>query len=225
MSIYNKDVTQYINSLYKDFEGEIGKLQKYGYENKFPIISKDVAKFLTTIISIKKPKEVLEIGCCIGFSASLMASFTQKDTHITTIERYSVMIEKAKETFNRLNIKNRVTLLEGDAINLLKKIDKKFDFIFLDAAKGQYIQFLPYCLNILNVGGVIIADNVMQNGDIAKQREDIVKRQRTIHKNMRNFLYTITHTEGLESSIIQIGDGVSISTKLKENIIIGDTYE
>lgn len=225
MSIYNNNVTQYINSLYKDFDGEIGELQKYGYKNKFPIISKDVARFLSTIICMKKPKEILEIGCCIGFSASLMASVTEKETHITTIERYSVMIEKAKETFQKLNINNRVTLIEGDAINVLKELDKKYDFIFLDAAKGQYIQFLPYCLELLNVGGVIIADNVMQNGDIAKEREDIVKRQRTIHKNMRNFLYTITHTEGLESTIIQIGDGVSISTKLKENINIGDTYE
>lgn len=225
MSAYNNNVYEYINSLYTDFEGEIGELQRYGYDNNFPIIPKDTARFLSTIVSIKKPKSILEIGCCIGFSASLMANIIDEDGKVTTIERYNIMVEKAKDTFNRLNLGDKIILLEGDATDILKTLDEKYDLIFLDAAKSKYIHFLPDCLRLLNVGGVLIADNVLQKGDITKDIKDIEKRQRTIYRNMRDFLYTITHINGLETSIIPIGDGISISTKLKEIKSIGGNYE
>lgn len=222
MNILNSNIEDYINSLYKDIGGEIGELQKYGYENDFPIIPKETARFLSTIIAIKKPKKILEIGCCIGFSSSFMASRLDEDGHITTIERFELMIGKAKENFKNLNMENKITLLEGNAMGILENLNQKYDFIFIDAAKSQYINFLPECLRLLEVGGVIIADNVLQNGDIVKHWEDIEKRQRTIYKNMRKFLHAVTHTHGLESTIIPIGDGLVMCTKTKDIVNIGD---
>ena len=229
MNILNNDVKKYINNLYEDIDGEIGELHEYGFNNDFPIIPKETARFLATIISIKKPKQILEIGCCIGFSSSFMASLIDEDGHVTTIERFDLMIGKAKKNFEKLNMNNKITLLEGNATNILKTLNDRYDLIFIDAAKSQYINFLPECLRLLNVGGVIIADNVLQNGDIVKDFEEIEKRHRTIYRNMRKFLHTITHTEGLESTIIPIGDGVAMCTKTKEIVNLsnetGENYE
>jgi len=215
--ILNTPVESFINSHYQAPKGDLGELQKFAYENDYPIISNEVLHFLSTILKISRPKEILEIGCCIGFSANLMASLT--NANITTIERYSVMIEKAKINIEKYGYKGRIRLIEGSAIyeleNLVKQ-GKKYDFIFLDAAKGQYNNFLPFLLDLLEVDGVLLADNILQNGDIAKDREEIVKRHRTIHKNMRDFLQNITNNDILQTTIVPIGDGLTLTVKLGE---------
>jgi len=217
MSIVNKDVQHFINSMYSLPLGKLAELQKYALDNNFPIIDNETANFLSTMILLTQPQKILEVGCCIGFSACLMASLINDEGHVTTIDRYPLMIGRAKETFKNLAFENKITLIEGSAIDALQDLVNEnavFDFIFLDASKGQYKNFLPLLLQLLKEKGVLLADNVLQNGDIAKDRSEIIKDQRTIHKNMREYLQMITNTQGLQSSIIPIGDGLALTVKL-----------
>jgi len=217
MSILNEDVQQFINSMYSLPMGKLADLQKYALENSFPIINNETANFLSTMILLTQPKKILEVGCCIGFSASLMASLIDDEGHVTTIDRYPLMIGLAKETFKSLALESKITLIESSAMDALQELINKnevFDFIFLDASKGQYKNFLPLLLQLLKKTGVLLADNVLQNGDIAKERNEIIKDQRTIHKNMREYLQMITSVQGLQSSIIPIGDGIALTVKL-----------
>jgi len=204
----------------KDFDGKIGEIQQYARENSLPIAEPATARFIATLLSAIKPKDILEIGCCIGFSAALMSEHLADSGHITTIERYDVMIEKARENIEKYDLDDKITLMEGDAIDILPTLDKKFDFIFMDAAKGQYSRFLPYCVKLLNVGGVLVADDILKDGYIAMDRDEVPRRQRTTHKRMREFVYAITNTDGLESSILTVGKGLAMCTKLREDISI-----
>jgi len=216
VEILNETLESYINNLYKLEKGELGLLQKYAYENDLPIIKPETVQFLKTILAIKKPKNILEIGCLIGFSAGVMAS-CDEDIRITTIDRYDVMIEKAKANFKKLGLEDRITLIEGSALYVLENLteNEMYDLIFLDASKGQYINFLPHCLRLLKPQGILISDNILQKGDIAKKREEIVKRHRTIYKNMQDFLYALTNSDNLQSTIIPIGDGIGLTVKME----------
>lgn len=211
MEILNKEVKAYINELYRDDEQGIIAQMREQYEEAYPIIPLETARFLSTMLTIKKPKKILEVGACIGFSSILMALKT--DAHITTIDRYEVMIKQAKANFKKYGLEERITLLEGSALEIMQDLEEEFDFIFIDASKGQYIHFLPEALRLLGQDGIIISDNILQHGDIAKSFEEIEKRQRTIYVNMRKFLQEITHREGLDSSILPIGDGVAITAR------------
>ncbi|MCL1935087.1 MAG: O-methyltransferase [Defluviitaleaceae bacterium] len=220
----NDETIKYIKSLYKNsinVESEFFKNLRVQYE-KFPIIKEDSSCFLISLLNIKKPTKVLEVGTCVGFSTMLMASMYE-DIHVTTIERYPMMIDIAKSNFDKYSFNQKITLIEENAIYSIKNLElneKKFDFIFLDAGKGQYIKFLPHLLNLLNLNGILISDNVLQNNNISKKWSDIEKRNRTIYINMRKFLYAITNTRGLISSILPIGDGISITTKIDNKIIL-----
>ncbi len=197
-------------------EGTLGDIQKDSYKKNVPIIHNDVVRLLSVLLSIKKPKNILEIGAAIGFSSALMSNFIEDGGKITTIDRFDVMIEQFKENIKKMKLENKVELIEGDACDILPSLNQKFDVIFLDAAKGQYIQMLPHCLRLLEVGGLFIADDVLQDGRIAKKRLDIPRRQRTIHTRMREFLWEISHNDALETSILTIGDGVALCHKVKE---------
>ncbi len=218
--IVNRDIVNYINNVQPMCSGELGKLQKESWEQKIPIIDKETARFLSTLLSIYKPKKILEIGCAVGFSSILMSQYIENDGEITTIDRFDVMINKAKKNFKKLNVEDKITLLEGDAKDVLKNLDEQYDMIFLDAAKGQYINIINSCLNLLKKGGIIIADDIFQNGLIVKDIEDIPKRQRTIYRRLNEFIYKMSNTDGLESTLIPIGDGVLLSHKIKEEVII-----
>lgn len=206
----------YLKELLPFCSGTLGEIQKKSYEDNVPIIPNDVVRLLSFILSVKKPKNILEIGAAVGFSSSLMSNFLCEGGKITTIDRFDVMIEQFKENRKKMGLENKIELIEGDACDVLPTLDGKFDFIFLDAAKGQYIQMLPDCLRLLEVGGILIADDVLQDGRIAKKREEVPRRQRTIHKRMRDFLWEICHNEALETSILTIGDGVALCHKIKE---------
>lgn len=207
--IISQDVKKYLDDLY-----ELPVLGQMYSQNReaYPIIPKDTALFLVNILHLKQPTLILEIGTCIGFSAALMAQ-TLKNAHITTIERYPLMIEKAKENFAKLKLTDRITLLEGNAPDILKNLQGGYDLIFLDGGKAQYINFLPRCLRLLKCDGVLIADNILQKGCIAKDISEIEKRQRTIYNNMRKFLEDITKNQELSTVILPIGDGLSFSVK------------
>ena len=210
------ETINYINELEDFFKGKLGEVQRKAYEEKIPAIPKETAKLLSVILSVKRPKNVLEIGTATGFSSSLISKYLAQDGKITTIDRYEIMLKGARETFKFMEIEDKVTILEGDAGEILPTLSGKYDLIFLDAAKGQYINFLPHIMRLLELGGILIADDIFQGGYIAKSRYDIPRRQRTIHSRMRAFLWEICHSEYLESALIPIGDGIAFCHKIKE---------
>lgn len=216
MRILDETVENYIKSNCQFFDGVLGEIQRESIDKGIPIIPCEIARFMTTLLCVNRPKKVLEIGCAVGFSTGLIANYLQCDGTITTIEKDNKMAEIAKENFSRLSIQNKVTLLQGDAVDIVPTLDETFDLIFLDAAKGQYLQLLPYCIEKLNLNGLLIADDILQKGRTVMKREDVIRRQRTIHKRMNTFIYALTHTEGLESSIVPLEDGVLIATKTEE---------
>ena len=173
MSLVENYIHEYLENLQPFCEGELGQLQKTSYEKEVPIIPKDVVQFLGVVLSIIKPKKILEIGMAVGFSASYMTGFLQEGGHLTTIDRFDVMIKQAKENFKRLGVEDKVTILEGNANDILPTLDEQYDFIFMDAAKGQYIQILPDVLRLLKKGGVIIADDILQEGRVAQAYEEV----------------------------------------------------
>jgi len=191
----------------------LGKIQREAMDNNVPIIPPEMVRLLSVILKMAKPKNILEIGTAVGFSAGLMCSFLEDGGKVTTIDRYEVLLKKAKENINRLELEDKIEIIEGDAANVLPNLQGPFDVVFLDAAKGQYINFLPHCLRLLKPGGVLIADDVLHHGNVTKDVSEIARRQRTIHKRMREFLFEITNNPKLETCILPIGDGVSISYK------------
>ncbi|MFV0502882.1 MAG: O-methyltransferase [Lachnospirales bacterium] len=211
--IVKREIVDYINKKQGYCYGELGEKQKDFLKKELPIIDMETARFLEVLLSMHKPKRILEIGLAVGFSSSLMAKILPS-SYITSIERWDYMVEQAKLTHGELDV--NVNIIEGDGLEVLKNIKEKYDFIFLDCAKGQYIRMLPYLLRILNIGGILFADDIFQNGNIVKNIEDIPKRQRTIHNRMNEFIDKICNTSGLRTSIIPIADGVSVSYKEKE---------
>ena len=172
--------------------------------------------FLKVLLAIKRPKRILEVGTAIGFSAILMSEYAPDDCKITTIEKYEKRIPIARENFSRAGKEDKIALLEGDALEILKSLDESYDFIFMDAAKGQYIYYMPEVVRLLAKDGVLVSDNVLQDGDIIESRFAVERRNRTIHSRMREYLYELKHHPLLETSIIPLGDGVALSTKVRE---------
>lgn len=205
----------FINSLDPGNPQYLDELEKYALETYVPIIRKDMQAFLKFMMHTHRPMKILEVGAAIGFSALLMSEYAPEGCKITTIENYEPRIPLAKENFAKNNKADVITLLEGDAMKILPTLEEEYDFIFMDAAKGQYINFLPEVMRLLSVGGLLISDNVLQEGDIVESRYAVVRRNRTIHTRMRDYLYTLTHMEELETSIVPIGDGITLSVRVK----------
>ena len=181
-----------------------------------PIIRREMQSFLKVLLQIKAPKRILEVGTAVGFSTLLMSTYNPADCEIVTIENYEKRIPIAKENFRKAGKEEQITLLEGDAQEILKTLTGSFDFIFMDAAKGQYINFLPEVLRLLEDGGILLSDNVLQDGDIVESHFAVERRNRTIYKRMREYLYVLKHHELLETSILPLGDGVTLSIKKQQ---------
>lgn len=211
--IVEERITSFINSMNRDDEGIIGVIEKEALADEVPIIRKETKEWIKTMLLIKKPLRVLEVGTAVGFSAIYMSRYLPEDGHITTIEKWEPRIVKAKENFKRADVEKRITLLEGDAADILKNLQETYDFIFMDAAKGQYIHFLPDIIRLLAKEGVLISDNVLQDGEVLDSKYVVTRRNRTIHTRMREYLYMLKNHEQLETSIIPLGDGVALSVK------------
>ena len=211
--IVEERITSFINSMNKDDEGIVGIIEEEAIRDEVPIIRKETKEWIKTMLLIKKPINVLEVGTAVGFSSIYMNQFVPENGHITTIEKWEPRIKKAKENFLRAQVMNRITLLEGDAADILKELDGSYDFIFMDAAKGQYIHFLPDVIRLLAKDGILISDNVLQDGEVLDSKYVVNRRNRTIHTRMREYLYTLKNHEELETSIIPLGDGVALSVK------------
>ena len=213
--IIDERLATFINSLDVGNAPYLNELERYAKKTNVPIIRTEMQSLLKFLLAMKEPKEILEVGTAIGFSALLMSEYGPKDCHITTIEKYEKRIPLAKENFKKAGKENAITLLEGDATDILRTLEGSYDFIFMDAAKGQYIHFMPDILRLLKVGGLLISDNVLQDGDIIESRFAVTRRNRTIHSRMREYLYELKHHEDLETVILPVGDGVTISVKRK----------
>ncbi len=213
--ILNERLTAYINSLEQGNTEILDQIEKEALDTYVPIIRKDMQSFLKMILLEKSPESILEVGTAVGFSSILMAEYDPAIKKLVTIENYEKRIPIAKENFKRAGKEHVITLLEGDAAEILPTIKEPFDFIFMDAAKGQYLHFLPEILRLLKPGAMLISDNVLQDGDIIESRFAVTRRNRTIHHRMREYLYTLTHHEELQTAVLPVGDGITVSIKKK----------
>lgn len=215
--IIDERMSAFIDSLDRGNTPFLDEIEKYAIETQVPVIRKSTQGLLKFLLAMSKPRNILEIGTAIGFSALLMSEYSPEDCHITTIEKYEKRIPVARENFKKSGREDRITLLEGDAAEILKDLGGTFEFIFMDAAKGQYIHFLPEVLRLLAPGGLLVSDNVLQDGNIIESRFAIPRRDRTIHARMRDYLYELKHMPDLETVILPVGDGVTLTTKYKES--------
>lgn len=211
--IIDERLVTYINSLDTGNTEILDTIEKEALDTYVPIIRKEMQGFLKLLLAMKRPARILEVGTAVGFSAILMAEYDPVECEITTIENYEKRIPIARENFKRAGKQHQITLLEGDATEILKELTKPYDFIFMDAAKGQYIHFMPDILRLLKPEGLLVSDNVLQDGDIIESHFIVTRRNRTIHKRMREYLYALTHSEELVTSVLPIGDGVTVSVR------------
>ncbi len=203
----------YIRSLETEECQVLEEVEREALENRVPIIRKETQSFLKTLISLQRPEKILEIGTGSGFSALLMCEYAPAKCRVMTIENYEKRIAAAKENFRRAGREEQITLVEGDALEVLGSLEGTFDFVFMDAAKAQYIYYLPEVLRLLGDGGVLVSDNVLQGGDVLESRFAVERRDRTIHARMREYLYELKHNDALVTSILPLGDGVAVSVK------------
>ncbi len=211
-NINESSVEEYIRSLVPQRESFLNEIEKYAELNHVPIIHPEVAQLIKVLLNIAKPKRILEIGTAIGYSALIMASSIERDARIISIEKREDMINIAKKNINDNGYSDMIEIIKGEAEEVLPNINDSFDFIFIDAAKGQYMEFFPHCLRNLSEGGIILSDNVLYKGMVASD-EFVIRRKKTIVKRMRSYLDYITNNKDLVSSVIPIGDGVAITYK------------
>jgi predicted O-methyltransferase YrrM len=206
LNSFTTETTDGTNKILNEIEQEARK-------DAIPVIRRETQSLLKLLLAMKQPERILEIGTAVGFSSIFMSVYNPVPSQITTIENYEPRITAAKANFARSGTEQTITLLEGDANKILKTLTASYDFIFMDAAKGQYIYFLPAVMQLLADGGTLVSDNVLQEGDILESRFGVMRRNRTIHKRMREYLYQLTHDERLTTVILPVGDGVTISEK------------
>lgn len=215
--IVNDRIVTYMHSLEKPNSEILEKIEEQAHIDNVPIIRKEMESFLRVMLSIKRPKRILELGTAIGYSAILMSECIDSDATITTIENYEKRIPVARENIAVAGKDDVITLLEGDAMEIMPTLEaEQFDFVFMDAAKAQYIHFLPEVLRLMKSGAVLITDNVLQEGDLIESRYVVRRRDRTIHKRMREYMEAVKNHPLLETSIVPIGDGITVSVKIRD---------
>ncbi|MCC8080743.1 MAG: O-methyltransferase [Lachnospiraceae bacterium] len=211
--IADERFTTYLNSLGSENTPLLEEIEREAREHHVPVIRREMQSLLKVLLALHRPERILEVGTAVGFSALFMAEYDPAEAVITTIENYEKRIPLARANFARAGRDGQITLLEGDAAELLPELSGPYDFIFMDAAKGQYIHFLPEVLRLLAPGGMLLSDNVLQDGDIIESKFAVTRRNRTIHKRMREYLYELTHHSLLTTTILPVGDGAALSVK------------
>lgn len=209
--IVDERMVTYIRSLEVPESAVIEAIEQEALRDRVPIIRKEMQSFLKVLLMIKRPMRILEVGAAVGFSSILMSEYMPEGGHITTIENYDKRIPIARANFKRAGKEEQIDLIEGDALEVMHGLEGPYDLIFVDAAKGQYIHYLPEVMRLLGTDGVLVSDNVLQEGDIIESRFAVERRNRTIHSRMREYLYELKHHDQLQTSIIPLGDGVALS--------------
>ncbi len=212
--IIDERMSAFIDSMNRGNTPFLDEIEKYALQNQVPVVRKSMQQLLKFLLATVKPKNILEVGTAIGFSALFMSEYAPEGCHIDTIEKYEKRIPVARDNFARAGKNDSITLLEGDATELLRTLEGSYELIFMDAAKGQYIRFLPDILRLLAPGGILVSDNVLQDGDILESRFAVTRRNRTIHTRMREYLYELTHHPQLETAVLPVGDGVTVSVRV-----------
>lgn len=216
--VVKEELLDFMRTQQKKLPGELGKLEEEAHVAEVPVIPHETVVFLKFLLGQLQPERILEIGAAIGFSSSVMATTIGENAHVTTIDRFDVMIEKAKKNYERLGLTDKVTLLEGPAADILPELSGPYDFIFMDSAKSKYIEFLPECLRLLRKGGVLMVDDIFQGGTILLPDEEIPRGKRAIHRKLNEFLRVVMDHPDLTSTILPLGDGVILMTKESETI-------
>lgn len=210
--VVKEEIVAFMRERLKKFDGKIGQIEQYANERRIPIIPHETAVFLNMLVGQIKPKQILEIGTAIGFSGSILAQYGE----VTTIDRFDIMISRAKENFKQAGLEDKVTLLEGDAADILPTLDGPYDFIFMDSAKAKYYEFLPHCMRVLQVGGMLVIDDVFQGGTILQDEKEIPKRVRKIHRRLNKLMDVVLDHPALETSLVPLGDGLLMIVKQEE---------
>ncbi|NTK73448.1 O-methyltransferase [Enterococcus faecium] len=216
--VVKEELLDFMRTQQKKLPGELGKLEEEAHVAEVPVIPHETVVFLKFLLGQIQPERILEIGAAIGFSSSVMATTIGENAHVTTIDRFDVMIEKAKKNYERLGLTDKVTLIEGQAADILPELSGPYDFIFMDSAKSKYIEFLPECLRLLRKGGVLMVDDIFQGGTILLPDEEIPRGKRAIHRKLNEFLRVVMNHPDLTSTILPLGDGVILMTKEAEEI-------
>jgi predicted O-methyltransferase YrrM len=208
-------IDSYLLGMIPESSGILKEMEEYATENHVPIITRDIAGLLSVLIKYGKVKSILEVGTAIGYSAIHMGFCAEEGFSITTIERNEESAAKAADFIKRAGMEDNIKIIVGDAEELLKDVTGSFDMIFVDAAKGQYMDFMKNSIGKLKTGGLFVCDNVLFRGMVA-ERSLLIRRKITIVKRLKKFLSFISSCESLQTTIIPMGDGMSISCKLKE---------
>lgn len=203
----------FINSLGGENTPILEEIEREARERHVPVIRREMQSLLKVLLAVSRPEHILEVGTAVGFSALFMAEYDPVPSRITTIENHEKRIPAARENFVRAGRDGQITLLEGDAADILPSLSGCYDFVFMDAAKGQYIHFLPEVMRLLAPGGMLVSDNVLQDGDIIESKYAVTRRNRTIHRRMREYLYELTHHPLLTTAVLPVGDGAAVSVR------------
>ena len=211
--IVEERMASFIRSLDPGMPEYLETIRTNAIKTNVPIIRRETGSLIRFLCASKDPKVILEVGCAVGFSA-LWMSECAPHAKITTIEKVEKRIAEAKKNFHEAGKEDVITLLEGDALEILPTLDLQADLAFVDAAKGQYLNFLPEVMRLLAPGGILISDNVLQDGDVTESRYAVTRRDRTIHQRMRDYLFELQHRDDLATTVLTVGDGVALSVKL-----------
>lgn len=211
--IVDERMVTFINSLELPEEPVLEEIESEALESYVPIIRTETKSLLKVLLTLAKPMRILEVGTAVGYSALVMQTYAPENCKITTIENYAKRIPIARANFARAGKESDITLIEGDALEVMKGLLDPYDFIFMDAAKGQYIHYLPEVMRLLSPGGLLVSDNVLQDGDVINSRFAVERRNRTIHSRMREYLFELKHREDLQTAVLPVGDGVAVSVR------------
>lgn len=217
--ITNERLINFIHSLEPDRDPALEAIRREALAAAVPIIRDETAALLKCLIAALKPKAILEVGTAVGYSAYLMAEAMPAEAELVTIENYAPRVMQARENLWNSPYGSRIRIMDMDAGEALEQLlagGRQFDFVFLDAAKAQYPVWLPQLLRLLSPGGMLLSDNILQEGSLAESRFLIDRRERTIHSRMREYLFALTHHPLLTTSILPVGDGISLSVRKEE---------
>lgn len=215
--IVDERLVTFINSFDTGNTPILDEIEREALDTSVPIIRKEMQSFLKFLLAAQRPLRILEVGTAVGFSAILMCEYNPVQCELVTIENYEKRIPIAKENIRRAEKEAQIRLIEGDAMEILPTLEGEFDMIFMDAAKGQYINFFPEIMRLLKPNGILVSDNVLQDGDVIESHFVVERRNRTIYKRMRDYLFELTHRRDLVTTILPVGDGITVSVK-KESV-------